>query len=594
MPTLNIFQEWNNDSPVESSLGRYNGTIAQTILDIFSIGNSALGYHDYSAIRFRIPTDLSDKRIISARINGVVQFIRNPSSLNQVSDTIYAAAADDASVPTTNTAFNTALAALTTAHTTWGYSSTWAVGNTVQTPDVKAILDEVLGRGGWVSNNHVVFYFLNTAPPTSLIPNMQLFINYTGIALNRRPYLTINYEYKIPGDTNTPFVKSEVTVLQFISVYTNSRDVSDTIVVNQTISYTVIRNKSITSIVTVDQDVNWIGVKDEDVQQQLIIDQVIGYTRAYLRDVQSVIIVSDENTLNGGHFRQVFSTIVVDQDISYVRVHNKTINSILTPIQTIHVTPIKISVTHTLDVSQTIEHSEVLLNPHAITSDVIVDQTISYAAVRARYVENDLTVYQFILATGTVHRADNGQGLSPATFGSFSADNYNATTPTSPTSLIAKQRPDTQYRPIRTSDATTTHPVASTLVIAPQLTVTLSYPIVSPTHTITIPAPLFGNREELQVTRIQRKSLGGDLKVFTDENWARIRTLRWQFEHVDDTLLAEYFDFLLFSLGLEIKIVDYENRTWHGFIVTPETESTDISPDHCDNTIGFEFIGREV
>src|SRR3982751_3809045 len=139
MPSLDILQEWNNDSPVEGSLGRYNGTIAQTISDIFIIGNSALGFHDYSAVRFRIPIDLSDKRIVSARINGIVQFIRNPSSLNQVSDTIYAAAADDASVPTTNTAFNTALASLTTANVLWGYSTNWVAGHTVQTPDVTAI-----------------------------------------------------------------------------------------------------------------------------------------------------------------------------------------------------------------------------------------------------------------------------------------------------------------------------------------------------------------------------------------------------------------------------------------------------------------------
>ena len=51
-------------------------------------------------------------------------------------------------------------------------------------------------------------------------------------------------------------------------------------------------------------------------------------------------------------------------------------------------------------------------------------------------------------------------------------------------------------------------------------TVEFTYPPVSPTNTLTLDDPNFGNGDTLNFTRIDRETRGGDRKIFADGKWA--------------------------------------------------------------------------
>ena len=103
---------------------------------------------------------------------------------------------------------------------------------------------------------------------------------------------------------------------------------------------------------------------------------------------------------------------------------------------------------------------------------------------------------------------------------------------------------------------------------------TLTYPIESPTNTLTLENPDFGNTDTLSFTRIDRNTRGGDRKIFSDPKWAsweRLEGIVTDLCEVDaDTIIA----FLQASLGKEIGLLDWEGRTWSGIVVAPETEVT--------------------
>ena len=103
-------------------------------------------------------------------------------------------------------------------------------------------------------------------------------------------------------------------------------------------------------------------------------------------------------------------------------------------------------------------------------------------------------------------------------------------------------------------------------------TLTLTYPFTSPTLTLILENPDFGNTDAFNFTRIDRKTRGGDRKLLTDGKWATWERLEVQITGIDcNATLAEIITFLNTSLGKEIGFADWEGRTWKGVIVAPDT-----------------------
>lgn len=133
-------------------------------------------------------------------------------------------------------------------------------------------------------------------------------------------------------------------------------------------------------------------------------------------------------------------------------------------------------------------------------------------------------------------------------------------------------------------------PPPATLTLVKQSSVTLSYPIVSPTESVTIRAPEFGDLRRLNFDRINRESRGGILQIFTDPTWPKQEILEVQFTALKESEAQAVIDFFTATLGQEIKLVDWYGRTWHGFIVNPEASQLTRSRRNVVD-LAFEFEG---
>ena len=103
---------------------------------------------------------------------------------------------------------------------------------------------------------------------------------------------------------------------------------------------------------------------------------------------------------------------------------------------------------------------------------------------------------------------------------------------------------------------------------------TLTYPFTSPTTTLTLRKPEFGNDDVLIFSRIDRRTTGGDRKIFSDPAWGSRENLRFNIENLSECKVTvdEVIQFLNDSLGAEIGLLDWEGRQWKGYIDTPNTD----------------------
>lgn len=119
-------------------------------------------------------------------------------------------------------------------------------------------------------------------------------------------------------------------------------------------------------------------------------------------------------------------------------------------------------------------------------------------------------------------------------------------------------------------------------------TIELSYPYTTPTVSVTLPAPLLENSEALNQKRIYRRTSGLIGKIFRDPIWTQHTTLYYICQACSQTQRDDYLTFVAAALGDEVKLVDYETRTWKGILFPAE-----ITQQHrtCGFVIQFEFQG---
>ena len=137
--------------------------------------------------------------------------------------------------------------------------------------------------------------------------------------------------------------------------------------------------------------------------------------------------------------------------------------------------------------------------------------------------------------------------------------------------------PEKEYTPFIGSSGDTSYPAMSST--PPTLgtgTFTLTYPRVSPTTTLVLKNPEMGNSDILRFTKIDRRTRGGDRKIFSDLEWGSTQSFDLTISDICqlNVTIDEMVDFLNDSLGKEIGLLDWENRQWKGVIITPETEIT--------------------
>ena len=134
-------------------------------------------------------------------------------------------------------------------------------------------------------------------------------------------------------------------------------------------------------------------------------------------------------------------------------------------------------------------------------------------------------------------------------------------------------------------------PPPSSIAVTKNSTVTLSHPTSSPTSSVTIRAPEFGDVQRLNFDRVNRESRGGTLQIFSDPDWPKQEILVLQFTALKESEAQEVMTFFNDTLGLEVKFVDWYGRTWHGFVTNPESPIVRSRRGIVD--LSFEFEGEQ-
>lgn len=139
-------------------------------------------------------------------------------------------------------------------------------------------------------------------------------------------------------------------------------------------------------------------------------------------------------------------------------------------------------------------------------------------------------------------------------------------------------------------DATT--PPSTTEPVLGSALLTLTHPYVTPTTTLELRNPDFGNQTTLNYSRVFGETRGGTLIVYSDPLWPKIKTLTFQLNALTEAQTESLLDFLGDSLGQEVGLLDWENRQWRGIILTPDAEVTDNG--ECNKTVSLQFEGELV
>jgi hypothetical protein len=119
-------------------------------------------------------------------------------------------------------------------------------------------------------------------------------------------------------------------------------------------------------------------------------------------------------------------------------------------------------------------------------------------------------------------------------------------------------------------------------------TIELAYPYSSPTVTAELPAPVFENEEKLEQKFLFRRTRGLVSKIFRDSNWPSYTTLTFICQGCSTVQRAGYLTLVSQSLGDEIRLTDYESRTWRGILIPGEITDQLRS---CGYVIEFQFQG---
>ena len=124
-------------------------------------------------------------------------------------------------------------------------------------------------------------------------------------------------------------------------------------------------------------------------------------------------------------------------------------------------------------------------------------------------------------------------------------------------------------------------------------TVTLQDNLGTPINIISIRNPGLGNSESLEIFRTVNISRSRNRSIFRDSDWPQNRVLNIV---SSENTLAEsitFLDFLSATLGEKIRLIDWENRSWIGIILNPDSAVKDLGGNvTCRFQFDIEFLGE--
>lgn len=549
---LNDGGYWINEAGSSTASGEYFADPA-----FIAVGNAypdiGVSKDMHAWMRFVFPYTLDDITITSAYLQYTKWRTYGPTA-NKIQHRVYAHAHDDSPTPTDGADANSFPLTTYFSPTSSTYQDYLGNFNADQsqliTPQLANVLFEVLDRPGWAANNHICFlfkYFTLSEPTyTSLVGPALV----TSLA---KPQLVVDFEWNTPLPTGyDKHVEHTLTFTQSVFGRNLSKQQTDVLTFEQEIAYTRIHGRVVEHTLNIQHDVHIPQTYEREVTHLVIPMPEQSYAISRVMAVEHQLFFEQEIIRNAPNDKQLKDELVFVQDIDVARSYNRTVESVLSFTQDILSGTKNKSVVHGLQFIQEIDWEGTFAKPKTTQSTLTFNQDIDVGGVYNRGLEHQLFIRQSILGY-----IDGGSAGSTTC-----------------------SRPDLVYSP-------TISPSEPTLT--PSDTITLE----CNSDTLDLPAPLMGDREELLITRIQRRTRGGDLKTFSDEDWAKVRTFRYKFDSLDYTKVLEAYTFMANHLGLQMRLTDHEGRQWDGYIVNPQGETGQFFR-MCGQTYEFDFDGVEV
>lgn len=155
MTTLEISVAASADDGYSTSVGNFS---SDTIVDL--VGNTDRVFDSF--YRFLNVTVPQGATIVAAYLEVIAS---SSAALANVLTNIYADDTDDAVAPVGRVAH--ANKVRTTAFTAWDGPAAWVLGTTYQSPDIAAVIQEIVDRAGWKSGNALQVLWDDDGSPSS-------------------------------------------------------------------------------------------------------------------------------------------------------------------------------------------------------------------------------------------------------------------------------------------------------------------------------------------------------------------------------------------------------------------------------------------
>lgn len=549
----------------------------------FSTYGGPAGYTTFgSFLRFKVP--ISGVTINSAylRLVKYAQFVSGP--VQNATLRIVANDVDNASVPANNAAALTQF--LTTRTTAETYMEVpYQPANEELLINVTDIVKEIIARPGWATNNYLILLYHSYLPsPLTTLTFLYKIESRAFSSLDQdKPKLLINYEPPLHPSNADKTVDHTLTVLSTPTLNTKFSLIEHIVLFSQECLSNFGWTRFVENRISLTSLPVYHPIASKYVESFVYVDDEWDKAYAHSRTIEDTLLINQDYRGESPLSRHVKDTLVIEQDIESTGSRYVTVEDILIIDHIATSNPNIRFVEHTISFFPEVISSPELQNPEDESDTVEIVQEITYNTVRTRVVEHILGIEHACLpirdytltgltsgAGGVNPGGGQGLGASPTAGGAkgyFPQADKSVNFPPEPTFLAPNE------------------PGGGTM--------TLEYPTVSPTLSIELPAPLFGNREELQLTRIQRETRGGTLKTFSSDVWPKIRIFRYKFDSLTTAKIEEFFSFLSQTLGLQVRLTDHEGRQWDGFIVNNQGESAQFFR-LCGKTTEFDFDGVEV
>lgn len=136
-----------------------------------------------------------------------------------------------------------------------------------------------------------------------------------------------------------------------------------------------------------------------------------------------------------------------------------------------------------------------------------------------------------------------------------------------------------------------------TFIVVPPLGIrvytTFSYPIgLSPTYTVNLRNPEFGNKQRLDTGRSIRRTRGGDQIIVDFSSWLKLTILDLEFKALNLAQAQGLITLLEASAADDVQLVDWEDRTWYGRIVSDPNDIIQTMDDDCQYNASLKFEGE--